>query len=322
MVTGPFSDLFRTGAEKNTATELILQSLNDALGTSYTANFDGTTQLDTVVGVENLAIARAINDIWESNRRLALQNNPTRMANIFIPIHEQILGIKPTINQSLQERRQFIISKYSIWTLPPTPENVTDFLKQMIPAIFIKVVTNTSGMNEGSVPGGATVPGGVTLPQIDDSHDQPMWFSSVNTLKIQVWQPRDHNDNLLMTDADYYNQKTSFYSFLDNYLPAYVNFNSFRYVAYGAGTITTTIGNTLVVGSGTSFTTTFEVGDTFEGVDDAGNVQEYTVASITDDTHLELVDGAPSNNTTGTYRILGFILDTPQNLDNEVFGDI
>lgn len=300
---------FRTGSERSSNLENILKELNSGLGTAFASNDTNIT--NTLTYVENMAIARALNDLWECNRRLANQSDPKRMG-VFIPRWEKILGLIPKITDSIEDRKLAIAASFNIWSKPPTEENVVDFLKILISSIFIGVEYIDPNLNNGSVPGGAVVPGGVALP------DGP-WQSTANRLVIRIWQKRDHLDNKLMTDNEFINTIKKFVLFLDNYLPTYVSFQTFRFFSNGPGKITTTIGSTLVTGSSTTFTSTFSPGVRFEGVDDTGNVQTYTVLTVTNDTNLILSSAAISNNTSGFYRISGFFLDAANNLDNSTF---
>jgi hypothetical protein len=306
-----FNICFRTGAEKGQAIETLLQSLNQELGTTYAAYFPEGT--NTIVWVENYTVAKAANDLWESNQRLVNQFDPNRMS-VFIPRWETILGLVPGPNDSLTDRKKKIADKFSLWSSPPTFQGVSDHIKNIIGNIFVEL--EPGDVTQGSVPGGAIVPGVTTFPEVD-LDGSALWFGLGNRLYVRVWQPRDHNDNILMPTSVFQETVKQAHSFLDDYLPTYVDFKVIRYVSKPAGTVTVAAGGTTLVGSGTSFTTL--VATSWESVDDNGNLVTYKIASVTDNTHAVLSTAAPSSNTNGTLRIPGFILDDNNNLSNETF---
>ena len=305
-MTGCYSRNFRTGGSKNSTVQLIHDSLNLARGTAY--NVD----VGSIIWCENLALAKAVSLVWNANATLANNFNPQKMY-AFISRWENILGILPNQNMSLIQRQQIIAARFLIFSKPPTAQNVSDLLKLIIPDIFIGIEYNDPLRNQGNFPGGLTVPGGVTLPN-------GPFMSYLNQIKIRIWQPRDHNNNLLMTNSNFQQRQTSFFNFLNNYLPSYVGWKNYRYVTQGPGKINMVFGSNVVEGVGTTFTTTFSIGSTFETVDNNNIVRTYIISNIIDDTHLEVINSLTYNNTLGYYRILnGFILDT-QNLDLQYFN--
>ncbi len=306
-MTGCYSQYFRTGGNSNNIFKAVHDSLNAARGTAY------NVEQGSIVWCENLALAKSIAYIWQANRTLSLNFDPNHMF-AFISRWEKILGIIPTSNENIIRKQALIAAHFTLFSKPPTPQNVEDLLRIIIPDIFIGVEFNDPLNNQGFYPGGLTVPGGVTLA------DGP-FTSYLNSINIRIWQPRNHDNQLLMTNAEFQNQRSVFFSFLNNYLPAYVSYRVKRFITQGPGFINMTQGLTSVVGVGTTFTTTFSAGKRFETVDNDGNVRTYTVNTITDNTHMTVDNILTFNNTNGYYRLLnGFILDIPQNLDNLLFN--
>lgn len=302
-MTGCYTQYFRTGGNSNNVFLAVHNSLNTQRGTGYDVSEGG------IVWCENLALAKVIAYLWQANKTMTLNFDPQSMFS-FINRWEKILNIQPLSNQTIVERQRRIAVQFLLFSKPPTPQNVVDFLKLIIPRSFINVEYNNPLNNQGFFPGGLSVPGGVTLA------DGP-FMSYLNQIIIRIWQPRDHNNNLLMTNGEFQNQQKVFYTFLNNYLPTYVGYKALRFFTQGPGTITMTTGSSSVVGISTTFLTTFDPGDRFETVDDLGNVRTYTVSSVSDNTHLQVSNILTFNNTNGYYRINnGFFLDIPQNLDN------
>lgn len=307
--TGRFSPIFRTGGSADSAFEKILESLNLARGTAYAA-YD-LTRTDTAVYVENYAIAKAINDLWESNQRLANQFDPTRMGP-YIERWESILGILRVLPDTLEQRKAVIGARIALLANTPIHQAVADLARAYLGDMFVEIVNHTVADNLGGVPGGATVPGGVTLP--DD-----LWFSPIAICAVRSWQVRDKNNNYIYDEKEYIKRITQLSYVLDGFLPAYMLATTFRYIYQGDGTISN--GTTYeIIGSGTSFDTDLEAGMTIETVDDNDELQTYTIETVTDATHITVVE--PVTTMTGCYyRIFGFFLDYTNNLNNLTFGN-
>jgi len=308
MTTGRFSPIFRTGQNSESPFEQILESLNYARGTAYAA-YDPTIT-DTAVYVENYAIAKAINDLWETNQRLANQFDPLRMG-AFLERWEAILGISVNPNDTIDQRKAVVGAKMALLANAPIHQAVADLCQAYLGDMFVEVVNTYASENLGGVPGGATVPGGVNLP--DD-----LWFSPISIIAVRTWQVRDKYNNYLYDERDYVKKINALSYVLDGFLPAYMLCTTYRFLYQGAGTISD--GTTYeIIGSGTAFDVDLDVGSQIEVVNDSGDVQTYTVSVITNATHITVVE--PVTPMTGSYyRINGFYLDYTNNLNNLVFG--
>ena len=306
--TGRFSPIWRTGQNSESFFEQILDSLNQARGTAYSV-YD-PTNTNTAVYIENYAIAKAIQDLWESNQRLANQFDPLRMS-AFIDRWEKILGIVYNPASSIQQRKAVIGAKMSILANAPIAQAVADLCSVYLGNMFVEIVNSYASDNCGGVPGGATVPGGVSLP--DD-----LWFSPISTVAIRTWQVRDKYNNYLYDERDYITKINELSNVLDGFLPAYILINTFRYLYQGVGTISN--GTTYqLLGNGTNFTVDLDVGEQIEVVDDNNELQTYTVQTINSNTDITTIEPVTSM-TDCYYRIFGFYLDYPHNLDNLTFG--
>jgi len=85
------------------------------------------------------------------------------------------------------------------------------------------------------------------------------------------------------------------------------------------GTVDVTNGSAIVVGTGTSWLTTVSAGDGFTIVDSAVT---YTVASVTDDTHLNLSTTYTGTTATGQYYAIFRDFTSPDNIPELNKGDI
>jgi len=306
--TGRFSPIFRTGENANSAFEAILESLNRARGSAYAAY--EPTNTDTAVYMENYAIAKALNNLWESNERLSNQFDPTRMG-VFIDRWEAILGIPFDPESNTEQRKAIISAKLKILSNAPVHQAVADICEAYLGDMFVEIVNHTVDDDLGGVPGGATVPGGVTLP--DD-----LWFSPISICAIRSWQVRDKYNNYVYSEKEYVDRINKLSYVLDGFLPSYMLATTFRYLYQGAGTVSTGAGYQLV-GVATTFLTDLEPGMLIEIVDDNNEVQTFTIVTVDDNTHITTVE-LPGDITGCYYRIFGFFLDYTNNLNNLTFG--
>ena len=149
--SGGFANIWRTGESANTPFELILNSLNKARGTAYSA-YD-TTQDNTAVYVENYAFAKAITDLWESNQRLANQFDPLRMG-AYINRWEAILGIFADPTDTIEQRKAVIGAKMALLANAPIDQAVADLCSAYLGNLFVELVHSNASDNLGGVPGG------------------------------------------------------------------------------------------------------------------------------------------------------------------------
>jgi hypothetical protein len=303
--TGAFASNFRTGESVNSTLELILNALNQAQGSAYTSD------PGTAVYAQNFAFAKAIWDVFESNQRFINQSDPVRMS-AFLSRWENILSLTPSATDTDLARRTAIGAKFKIMALPPTSQNVADLLSQLMGQVFVQLIHTGSASNTGTYPGGLTVPGGVSLPDGN-------FNSNIAYLAVRLWQPRDQNNNLLMSDQQFKTFASTFKAYLDDYLPAHMTYAWGRITFENTGTLTMTAGSTAMVGNTTTWITAgsyvMPAGSVVEVVDDLGALQTFTVATTTTNTAASATLAAPNAITARKYRLKGFYLDRI-NLDN------
>lgn len=205
----------RFGDSSGTVYEIFLDAMNAADGDAL------NHEVDSFVYAENIAISRALVDIWSANTRLSYQFDPNRMTD-FLPRWEVILGIIPNPGSTANQRRKVIATKISNYGKAGTEQVISDLMAASLDGMFVSILNNIPSIAVASVPGGAVVPGGVTLPSGD-------WTSSTASIAIVVQQPATMPDNtfyLMVGEID---------SLLENVLPAWVTFNWVRNNSLGVG---------------------------------------------------------------------------------------
>ncbi len=195
----------RSGGQAGRPTEVILQALLEAGGTGL------TDAVPSAQWAEALAEARAINYLWELNRRMANQWDPARMTD-FLPRWERILGLVPLPTDTDAARRAKVAAKDAVYGEPPSRQVVSDLMAAVLGPVFVGLVYTPSTIALGHVAGGATVPGGVTLTDGD-------WYSTIAHLLVLVQQPAG------MPDVDFYATVGQVRPFLDDLLPSWVTFD-------------------------------------------------------------------------------------------------
>jgi len=203
------------GASTESAYETILNSLMEQDGTALSK--DG----ESIVWAENNALARALADLWSTNNKLANQWNPEKMTD-FIPRWEKILGIVPGRFSTDVDRRDAIGIKLANFGKAGTQQVINDLLESILQDVYVNIVNGDFSTAIGFVPGGATIPGGATL-------GDGAWYSTLAYVAIKTLQPFN------MNNATFYERVGQIYPFLDNFLPAWVDFNWFRNGTHGDG---------------------------------------------------------------------------------------
>jgi len=206
---------FTFGASKHSVEETILAALNQGDGTGL------TDEQASYNYAENFAIARAIADVWSTNKRLANQWDANRMTD-FLGRWEAILDLHPATTDTPTARRAAVAAKLALAGQPATQQVIYDLAVRVLGSIFVQIANASSTTATASVPGGVTIPGGVTLPD-------GVWASGIANVAIKVEQPA------AMTDQEFYTTAGAILPYLDGLLPAWVDFNWFREDVLGVG---------------------------------------------------------------------------------------
>jgi hypothetical protein len=203
------------GAQKHRTIETILRSLNEGDGT-----FPSKDE-DSYVYAENWAVARAIADLWSTNRRLSYQWDAKRMTDM-LPRWETIFALHPLSTDTEAERRASVGAKFAIIGKPATHQVVHDLMVDVLGDIYVQTVNTSSSDAFGYAPGGIAIPGGVTL-------DDGPWTSGVAYVAIELEQPTGVGDQAFFDTAG------KVHTHLDSLLPAWVDFGWFKDGTGGTG---------------------------------------------------------------------------------------
>jgi hypothetical protein len=213
----------------------IFNALNKARGTGY------DTSTVNPVTIENFAYARAIWEVWETNRRMSVQCDPFSMSDPILARWERIFHLARDPKDTPVERRARVQAKFALFGFEPKPQAIADLLAAKLGSVFVAARHISPADSVTSWEGGTLVPG---YP----------WYSTVGHVAIQLQKPTGY------TEQDFYKAAATVFNILDPIMPAQLRWAWYR------------------------------------------NHPGHTGSAWSED------DGA------------GFILDTPNNLDNQVFG--
>ena len=273
-----------------------------------------TTAVGSVIWVETQAWARAIYSIWANNQKLAYQFDPNKMTD-FLPRWEAIMGLSALPNDTIQQRQQRIAARFRIINKMPDTQNVTDLLSAALGITFLELINIPASLAYGQFPGGSAITGGITNIVAGP------WYSTCQEIFVEVTHPSS------LTNNEFYATVNQIFPLLNTYLPVYDQFDWF-YDSFsddgnagGAGhraTITVNVGSTHMAGTGTSWQTVINGGDStynvvagsvLECFDDQGVWRRMTVATVNSDTSITLTVPAAGQITNKVYVIEGFFLD-------------
>jgi uncharacterized protein YmfQ (DUF2313 family) len=199
----PFPRRFGGG---ETRLQQILTSLQADRGDAY------STDWDSVVYAENMAIARAVSAGWGTNERLGHLWVPSRTSPDVIERWEKMLVISPKQGQTWTERRAVVEER-----LTQHPEALRGYVlerMQTIGTAFVDVEYIPVGSARITVPDG-TYPFGTT------STTQP-WSSTVARILIRLQLPTGG------TEGDFYDKAAEAMLLIDPFLPAWVEVDWYR----------------------------------------------------------------------------------------------
>lgn len=288
-------------------------------------------EVGSLAWCEALAMARALDTANNFVQLMANQLSPAE-ASVLLDEWKTIYNI-PSFDDG--DAANLIEIKQEEFGTAPTITNLQTFLNKELGSIFINLqwapelqplaTTNPQSIINGS---GYITPLAVTY--------------------VYVWQPRDNQDNLLMTNNTFTNTVENYQEIADSWSPSYTSFqtmnlgnrgfqdgycnnhNGINFNNYldGYNVISGTSGSTTITGVGTAFLIypNGQDGDFYHStkqgynppiqvVDDAGVLQTYYVSSVVSNTSLTITTPLINNITSRTYRCLGIVLDTNGALD-------
>jgi uncharacterized protein YmfQ (DUF2313 family) len=214
MQCGGLSPLPAPCGGKRSRAAVILDALNAALGSAY-----ATDDPNSIIYLENLAIAREIAAAWATNERLGNIAIP-RLLTSTLPRWEKILGLSVSPNATPVERRSAVeerfrqIGRASIHAYLTTDlqAKIGDFL---VAVEYIDLSVANVHPPDGSYPWGTVVPG---YP----------WYSTVAHVLVRMQKPAG------ATEAQFQEATGKVIELLDAALPAWNTFDWYRAPTGGA----------------------------------------------------------------------------------------
>lgn len=181
----------------------IHEALNQARGTAFDVSEWSPAW------IENLAIARALAEVWETNQRLANQWDPQRVSTV-LERWEEILRFHPHDRVAKVERRARIAGHFARFGAALTHQYDADRLRKLLGLTFVKVVNFDPTNAIRSWPG---MPGAApTTP----------WYSSIAHLLVQTAKPD------AWTDGEFYAVVDRMAIDMDGHVPAWVTLDWYR----------------------------------------------------------------------------------------------
>ncbi len=201
----------------------IYESLSAARGSAY----DNTWPPTTAVGIETMALARAIAlDGWGANQRLANNMLPSKASSFtgMLQRWERIFNVPPLPGDPDPVRRARVVNAWLQFTTNNAIDAVTTAIQGALPAGLFNAILHVTNINIAN----SWWPGGLINPSTNPSVP---WYSNVANIAIQLNVPLgyytlngsgQHVPNALWMAA-----KGALFPILDQMLPAWVTWDIF-----------------------------------------------------------------------------------------------
>lgn len=303
----------------------------DAMGVLLRDSLQGqgdylTQQVGSLAWIEARVIAQMFQTAFNYLQLMSNQIQPAS-SSIYLPRWANVYNLQGLSN--IEQILSTIGLIQSLTGTPPNYDNVNYILQQLLGQIYVGFVSGQTGLV--SNPENQYLATYDPFLQVITEGNQ--YAMPLAELYVYVWQPRDNEDNKLITDLQFNSLVTSSYQqILNNWLPHYTeiitmnlqysgNGNSGDY-ATGYNVVSGSATSTTLTGVNTTFTKDFfpqAAHNTLpfsimrtppiQIVDDAGKLQTYFVSLVNSDTSITLTSPIVNNITSRTYRTLGWCLD-------------
>lgn len=313
------SNLFLSGsAEHNSNLELFLQDQLLAMGSAITSD------QGSLAWMEAFAIAKALTASFNFVKLMSNQLSPDSLS-IFADRFGAIYGIATQGNglvpDNLPQIKTYVGLKLAVFGTIPNLAAVDKYIQVLLGNVFIDLeyIDPQEQQHATMAP---TAPGAY-------------WFSPLSTLLVRVWQPRDNEDHLLMTNNNFFVISNSYKNFVIPWLPAdiavrnepllYRGNDGYGSYATALNVINATAGSHTITGVATTFVEDLPnvpLGYLMpvEVVDDLGELHTYHVTNVNSETSITVEEVVVNNITNRTYRLLGIQMDVPFAADNMCFN--
>lgn len=313
------STLFLRGAaEHNSDDELLLTDQLLGMGSAV------TSEQGSLAWCEAFAISKALCAALNFVELMGNQLSPTNMsifADRFATIYgiaTQGNGIVPT---NLNQIQTYVGLKEAVFGTSPSYSSVSQYIKAVLNQTFIDLEYIDPHLQSLA-----------TMEPLTDGYE---WFSPLSTLLVRVWQPRDNQDNLLMSTPTFLSVSNSYKSFVQPWLPSDIAVRNLHLVYAGNDGYGSYAAAFNVISGSANTNTITGVGTTFiadlpnvplgydmpiEVVDDLNQLQTYHVISVNSNTSITVLENIVNNITSRTYRLLGIQMDRNYVLDDSCFN--
>lgn len=195
------------GAQGKPQLQVIHEGLNAQRGSAYSKDSN------SVVWVENMAIARALWAAWGTNQRLANQTNPARMTDM-LPRWERILAIPVAADATDAERREAVGDRFESLGTAGNHSRLTSVLAEELGSYFVAVEYISAANAVIHVPDG-TYPWGTVVPGYP-------WYSTTAHTLVLVQKPSN------ATEDDFYAAAHKVYGILDPLVGSWRTYDWYR----------------------------------------------------------------------------------------------
>ena len=221
--TGGLVVVERYGGGENNSDATTLQRVFESIAAQRGSAYDQTTE--SVVGVENLAIARAITfDGYGTNQRLANQFLPAKMtADGLLPRWEAIFNISTLPTDTEVVRRARVAAAFSRLGQPNTHQPIVDALTVALGALFTgTILYQIPGHGAFSIWPGASN----NTPTIP-------WYSTIDHIAVGINLPAAYTSSSGGPNAAWWQALNAGVVVLDAMLPAWMTWNFFILSSHG-----------------------------------------------------------------------------------------
>lgn len=287
-----------------------------------------TNEIGSLNWIECLVNARAL---AQDKQFITLMANQLSPASSSVYLESVWALIYNTLGLSDEEAiKNYIEFKQQLFNQPPTFSNLLQFFQFVLDSIFIDLQVAPELQKFATVD-----------PTVQIAQDGYAYSSPLSRQLVYCWQPRDNQDNLLMSNEVFNQTVDNWHAIIESWNPAYLEFQSmilsnrgnqngygggYHGLAYnnyldGYNVVSCTAGSSTITGTNTTFDIDFGRGVSagwtppIQIVDDSGTLRTYYVLTVTDPTHLQLTQANHGDISSRTYRCLGIVFDTPGMLD-------
>ncbi len=188
--------------------QVIHESLNAQRGTAL-----DTTNTNSIVWIENMALARAIDAGWSTNVRLGNQWDPTRVTDM-LSRWERIMRLVVAPDATDVERRAALTKHWERFGALINIGRVSSQLQDLLGDVFVSLDFIGASIAVIHVPDG-TYPWGTVVAGAP-------WYSTVAHILVRTQVPTGYSEQ------DYLATVGKVFPLLDGILPAWVTFDVYR----------------------------------------------------------------------------------------------